>query len=321
VPGHQDPAGRQPALSAPDARRVPSSDGIALSVHALPTETPLVRLAGATATPSPPTLLAVHATGFHGRVWSPFARHLPWRCWAPDLRGHGASPLPPSSAADIAQDQAPVDWERFADDVLAVADDLIGTGDAEAGHLLGAGHSMGGAALLLAEARRPGTFAALYVFEPIVFPPGVSGDGPASSLARGARRRRRQFGSRSEARANYAAKAPLDALDPDALDAYVAGGFVADEDGSVILACEPEIEAAVFEQGFRHRAFERLGAVRCPVTVACGRPDPGPARLAPAVAAGLPNAELVTHGRLGHFGPLEDPAAIAADCIVHLGRW
>jgi hypothetical protein len=41
---------------------------------------------------------------------------------------------------------------------------------------------------------------------------------------------------------------------------------------------------------------------------------------APAVAAALPRGELVRHDDLGHFGPLQDPAAIAADIAARLPR-
>ena len=91
----------------------------------------------------------------------------------------------------------------------------------------GFGHSCGGAALLLAEEARPGTFAGLYCFEPVIYP----GDDPlaptfeGNPLAAGALRRREAFGSRREAIANFAGKAPFDRLDPDALAAYVDNGF------------------------------------------------------------------------------------------------
>jgi hypothetical protein len=49
--------------------------------------------------------------------------------------------------------------------------------------------------------------------------------------------------------------------------------------------------------------------------VAVGRDDgaPGPAAFGPPVADALPHGRLVRHPELGHFGPLEDPAAIAVD--------
>jgi pimeloyl-ACP methyl ester carboxylesterase len=248
-----------------------------------------------------PPLLLCHATGFHGRVWQPVADRLPHRhCLAPDLRGHGDTP-PPASG-----DQA---WNGFADDVLAVIDALGLT------NVLAAGHSKGAAALLLAEQARPGTFAGLYVYEPVVFP-STAFRGMQNPLAAGAARRRATFPSFDAAYDNFAGKPPLDRLDPDALRAYVRHGFRAQPDGTVALKCRPEIEAATYSMGARHGAFERLGEVRCPVTVARGAHDEGfsPANVAAEVAAALPHGRLEDHPDLGHFGPLEDPAAIAA-CI------
>ncbi|MGH9188384.1 MAG: alpha/beta fold hydrolase, partial [Acidimicrobiales bacterium] len=112
--------------------RIPSTDGVVLAVH---------DLGGAG-----PRLLLTHATGFHGRVFAPLARALGgrFRCVAPDLRGHGVTTTPEGLGYE---------WSGFGDDVRAVID---GLGD---GPWFGAGHSLGGAALLMAEERRPGTFA------------------------------------------------------------------------------------------------------------------------------------------------------------------
>jgi len=246
-----------------------------------------------------PTLLC-HATGFHGAVWEPLSAALGegFERWAVDFRGHGATAVAPGS--DLA-------WRGMATDLLAVVDDL----GVPPGDILGVGHSMGGACLLLAEQARPGTFAGLWLFEPIAPPPAWFADAPGgSNLAEGARRRRASFPSAAEALANFASKPPFSVLRADALHAYVRHGFVAGEDGAVHLACRPEHEAQIYRGGGSHRAFAHLGEVRCPVVVACGRDEPGPARFAPAIAAGLPHGQLERHP-LGHFGPLEAPGVLA----------
>lgn len=248
----------------------------------------------------PPVLFA-HATGFHRRVWVPLAEHL-LDAFTPvlfDERGHGDTPPSPEGQS----------WQGFATDALAVVDDL------GLDRPFGVGHSAGGAALLLAELARPGTFAALWLFEPIV-PPAASGLAPTGGnpLAAGARRRREVFPSRAAAFDNYAAKPPFSALDAAALRAYVEHGFEDLPDGSVRLKCRGEVEAATYEMAVEHGAAARLHEIACPVTLASGaRTDTpfGPAYLE-RVATTMRQARLEPFEDLGHFGPLQDPARVAA---------
>ncbi len=250
---------------------------------------------------SGPALLLVHATGFCAATLAPVAERLRhrFRCVALDERGHGASDRPPGG--DYA-------WHGFAADVLAVVDTL------GLERPFGLGHSCGGAALLLAEEARPGTFAGLFCFEPIVFPGDeVPGDDDANPLAQGARRRRPTFSSRAEALANFAGKPPFDRLDPEALAAYVDNGFAPTADGGITLRCRREDEARIYALSFAHHAFTRFDAVRCPVALACGEDTDafGPPLLG-RLAARLASASTSVLGAMGHFGPLEDPGAVAA---------
>ena len=72
------------------------------------------------------------------------------------------------------------------------------------------------------------------------------------------RRRRASFGSYEEAVANFAAKPPLNQLHPDALEAYVRGGFAQRADGRVTLRCAPATEAAVFRGAADSGAWDVL---------------------------------------------------------------
>jgi len=255
---------------------------------------------------SGPTLLLAHATGFHGRVWSPVASHLrDFHVYSLDLRGHGDSVTPAGVTFE---------WENFGDDVLAVVDTLAACDDNDFdGHgLLGAVHSMGGASLLLAEEKRPSTFASLYLYEPIVFPAARGHPQPENPLAVGALKRREVFDSFDAAYANFAAKPPLQALHPDALRAYVDHGFVEQPDATVRLKCRPATESAVYTMVPQHTAWDRLVDVTCPVTVAMGKDAPfTPASFAPAIVDRLAHGRLEQHPGIGHFGPLEAPEVIA----------
>lgn len=265
--------------------RVPSSDGVELTVHDLGGD-------------GPPLLLA-HATGFHGRVWEPIANRISgFRTWSIDLRAHGDSAAP---------EERPLEWYGFADDILSVVDAL------SLDRPFGVGHSKGAASLLLAEQARPGTFSSLYLFEPVVVPDDfVTDRNPDNPLSNGARKRRATFESFDAAYENYASKPPFDALHPEVLRVYVDHGFARNTDGTVSLKCLPENEAEVYAHGMSHRAFAALHQVNCPVTIAVGRDDAVPAVFGRPIAEALPAGTLASFPTLGHFGPLEDPETIAA---------
>lgn len=254
-----------------------------------------------------PDLLMAHATGFHGRVFAALARHLAghFHCWSLDHRGHGDSG--PSPDDDYG-------WGGFRRDVLAVIDAL------ELDRPFGLGHSCGGAALLLAEEERPGTFSGLYCYEPIVPPPPDPATSAAyNPMAVAARRRRSTFEDRQTAFDNYSAKAPLAAIDPEVLWDYVEYGLIDTPDGTVTLKCRREVEAAVYENAYSHGAYDRLGLIHIPVTVASGgdtEATTGYMALAAAAKLGQGPGEILAG--LGHFGPLQDPTRVAASVLSAL---
>ncbi len=269
---------------------VTAADGVAVAVH---------DFGG-----SGPPMVFAHATGLHGLVWRPLASHLAdaFTMTAFDERGHGDSGLPPD---------LDFDWRGFARDALAVVDTV-------ATPPFGVGHSSGATALFLAEQARPGTFRALYCFEPVIIPANPPlGRDLGNWLAAGARRRREVFASREQALANYAAKPPFDRWAEEALTEYVEHGFADQPDGSVQLKCRGEHEALVYEMATAHDGFARLGEVRCPVLVARGADTEA---MSPPVLTGLverlPDARVEVLPGLAHFGPLEDPAAVAASIRV-----
>jgi pimeloyl-ACP methyl ester carboxylesterase len=270
-----------------ETRFVESSNGVRVAAHDFGGSGPLVVLC--------------HATGFCGLAWLPLVEALAgrFRCVAIDLRPHGQTALP--AGVSLA-------WRGMADDLTAVVDEL-----SPGRPVLAIGHSMGGAAIILAETARPGLVERAWTYEPILLeelPPLTGPDSPPIAVA--ARKRRARFASRREAYRRYASRPPLSRLDPRALAAYVEHGFADEPDGTVSLRCRPEQEAAVFEH-HNAGAYELAAELEIPFVVAAGGDEAGPAQRVVAVAERCRHLTLVRYPDLSHFGPLEQPDRLAVD--------
>ena len=250
-------------------------------------------------------LLIAHATGLCGAMYQLLADDLidDFRVVALDFRGHGDSTG--ATAIDLR-------WDRMAEDVVAVTE-RIGSGP-----IHGFGHSMGGAALLLAERNVPGLFSSLFLFEPIIFPDDFSTDGQ-NVMGDAARRRRVEFESRAEVLYRYASRPPFNQVHAGFLAGYVDNGFADQPDGTVRLKCLPEVEAQVFENG-RDVKLSTIEHLTTPVVVAVGHDEPGsnPARMGPPLAEALVGGRLIRYEHIGHFGPLQDPWTVARDIRQHI---
>ena len=270
----------------------PSSDGVQVAAHDFGGRGRL--------------LLFCHATGFCAQTWSPMIESLVsrFRCVALDFRAHGLTTLP--AGTDLA-------WRGMADDVTSIIEAF-----SPAEPVLAVGHSMGGAAIVLAETNRPGLVERAWMFEPVLFrtaPVAVGANAP--DIANAARGRRATFPSRSEAVERYARRPPLSLLDPRALEAYVEHGFEELADGSITLRCRPEDEASVFEHHFSG-AFERVASLTIPVVMAAGGDRHGPAAWLAEAAATNPEVKVVDYPDLDHLGPLQAPDRLAADVAAFM---
>jgi pimeloyl-ACP methyl ester carboxylesterase len=261
-------------------------------------------------------LFMVHGTGLHGRCWGPVAAPLSaagFRPLALDMRGHGSSSRSPDGDYS---------WDLFALDVL---DTLAQLGLSNG--VAAVGHSAGGAALLLAEESRPGTFSRIWAWEPIIGIPGSDERARrGAGLARRARQRRAHFASVDEARAHFQGRHMFAEFSPEALEAFLDGGLVPDDGGGYRLACDPEDEARIYEGAAAHSAWDGLGRIQCPTRLLGGELSPAvpPDELATIVAElgaqrpGGPGGATATATAtivpmLGHFGPFQRPADIADD--------
>lgn len=255
-----------------------------------------------------PPLVLCHATGLCAGVWEPFAAHLAdrYRCIALDFRGHGSTRTP---------DEVEMHWSGMADDLLAVVDAV-----ADGGPVRAVGHSMGGAAIVLAAGARPGVIARGWAFEPILVPRQVLSEVPGEKpgLAEGARRRRADFDSREDAVQRWGSKPPYSSIDRRCLEAYARHGLLDRPGGGVTLACRPHREAEVFEH-HDSGAFELLDEIELPLAVAVSGDGEGPARMAELASQAHPWLHLERYPDLNHFGPLQAPERLADAAAAWLG--
>ena len=270
---------------------VSSSDKVQLSAYEYVADSSLLKT----------SVLFSHANGFHGRCFDPVIETLvaDHKCVSFDLRGHGDS---------VVSSDWPVAWQGYGDDALAMAKKISRP-------TIAVGHSMGGAALVMAALVEPKLFSALILYEPIIFPSAVreiasKNNGP-SPLAEGARRRRKTFASRTEAFTNYASKPPMNTFDPRALHAFVDYGF-RDRSDHIELKCAPEHEARNFEMGAIHETWDRLKDLQVPTWIVSGAQHSGqPSGFAANIAEQIANSHFVEWQDLGHFGPMQQPERLA----------
>lgn len=282
--------------------RVRSTDDVQVAVH---------EFGGAS--DAAPVLIS-HATGFHSHCYEPVAARLATRLrtYGLDYRGHGQTAAPSGWR---------VDWARFGDDALAVAEAI-----APEGGLVGVGHSMGGAALLMAAHRRPELFDRLVLFEPIAIPDTAAAvDMEDHPIVLGARRRRRVFASVDDAVRNFSDKLPLSVMTPEVLRAYVEHGFrpVDPEDPSagIELICGSDIEAGVFIASRENGVWDLLPSVTTPTTVVTGFVvEQEPSGRCAAIAARIPDARYVALPHMSHLGPFSHPDEFAELVFTELGR-
>lgn len=228
-----------------------------------------------------------HATSFCGAVWDPVVAELngvETVVW--DQPGHGSGPSM----------KPPVDWAVFGEHVL----DVTKPGG------IGVGHSMGAAALAMAQVTDPLRFRALVLIEPVIFPgPFERRESPMSDVAL---KRRRSFPTREEAVENFAGKFPD--WDEAAVRGYVEGGFIGD--GPVELACSPDFEADIYRGSTAHDTWDKLSSIEIPVLAMYGKDsDTIDDALARAQVSQFRRAGLEIVEGAGHFLPMEMPGLVA----------
>jgi len=255
-----------------------------------------------------PTLLFVHGTSFHGRVWDEVIAGLPdYHAIAVDQRGHGRSTGDPVKH-----------WNVFGQDLAGLIEGLDLT------DIVGVAHSMGGHALLDAAASCQDRFRRIVVIDPMVAPPESYQRGTFPFLKPGemhpAAKRKRHFASPEEMIERFRDRTPYSLFTLATLRNYCVHGLkpVARGEGYE-LACAPEMEASVYMASRTNAGiFDSLAVLRLPVLIIRARRAPRQSVTDftssptwPDLVDALADARDVYRPDRTHFIPMEVPEEIA----------
>ena len=254
-----------------------------------------------------PTVLMVHATGFHARCWDGVIRALGGRrILALDMRGHGRSEKKP-----------PYDWRQFGIDLAAFADAL------ELDGAVGVGHSMGGHCLVQAAAAHPDRFSRLVLVDPVILDPQSYGSLPsfASAEDHPVSRRRDRWPSADAMVERFKDRHPFKLWDPAVLADYCRYGLNPAPDGDgFVLGCPPLVEASIYLGSAGRDIAHLFAEVAQPTAVLRARRkaerdgamDFSQSPTWEGLAAALPNGRDVYLPQLTHFIPMQRPDLVAA---------
>ena len=266
-------------------------------------------LAGGPAPGTAPFIHFAHATGMNAETYRPILEQLASRYTvrALDLRGHGLTTVP----ADPRRLRS---WSTYVRDLAGV---LAGFGQ----KAILVGHSMGGAVSADVAALHPSLAAGLLMVDPAVVPrravPAlaigrVTGLMRKLPMAEQAARRRAGWPGREAILKAYTGRGAFKTWGPEFLSAYIEGGTIPQDDGTIRLACAPAWEARTFAT-INLTFWRRLGQIKAPVSVlyadthsTLGR------RGAATVQKSLPNAVVERVPGSSHFIPMEFPERVIA---------
>ncbi len=259
---------------------------------------------------SDPSLLLLHATGFHARCWDQMIAALPERrhVVAVDMRGHGRS-----------EKVAPYTWRAFAQDVTELVEHL---------HLLeavGVGHSLGGHCIVQVAADLPERFARLLLVDPVIFAPDVYGTNLHPGFANPedfpVARRHNHWVSWQAMFKRFENREPFSLWTTEALEDYCRYGVVARKDAEDYeLACPPVVEASIYLGNAETDIHNRVPEINIPVTVlraesrdlgAVPEMDFSKSPTWPGLAQSFSRGRDVYLPHLTHFIPMQDPGLVA----------
>jgi lipase len=255
-----------------------------------------------------PTLLFLHATGFHARIWDQIiARLPPCHIIAIDQRGHGRS------------EKVRINhWQEVVADASQVMQELELTG------VIGIGHSMGAHALLGASALHQDRVHSIVAVDPVIAPEEAYDNVPVdlSSVAEHPMARRRStFDTPEEMMERLLSRGSYGLFDPQMLNDYCHYGLLPSESGGYQLACPPDIEASVYMTSRTNGdIYDAVRSLQIPVSLLRAKTpsldnsemDFSSSPTWPGLINEFPNAEEHFFSDKTHFLPMEIPDEVAA---------
>jgi len=248
-----------------------------------------------------PSLVIAHGATHAGGVYAPLAERLAgdFHVYALDMRGHGLSERSGTYTSPELRD----DLVQFLDaldlrDVLFVA------------------HSRGGGAALLAAAARAQRVKGLVVYEPTL-PWNAMLKSRLGEMVKRSAGRRPVWPSREAMFDHFRDRGGFKQYEPAFLHAYVEHCGVERQDGSVELACPPEVEAELYRYMLDETGWEEAGVCDLPVLRIVGsqieamQSDDNAVQFA-NLRRHFPRAESMVQADSSHSGPFEHPAVFEA---------
>ena len=248
-----------------------------------------------------PSILFLHATGFHCRLWDQIAAQLPdYHVIAPDLRGHGQS-------SKLAIDH----WSILAQDILNLIKSL------EMKAVIGVGHSVGGHALIETAVRLPEVFKYLLLLDPVVGSPefySQNEKGVSKDFLKPILERKCHFQSTKEMIDRFYDRRPYSIFTEECLKNYCIHGLHKSKDGFT-LACPPDIEASFYASSASNRnILHYANQVNCPATIVRARDGKKSKELSfegsptwSKLASVFANGKDIQLKDLSHFIPMQAP--------------
>jgi pimeloyl-ACP methyl ester carboxylesterase len=252
-----------------------------------------------------PPLHFYHANGFPISTYLPLLTSLTemYRVIGLGLRGQDA------------QSAGNTSWHRVAQDLICFLDDK------QLSPVLGAGHSVGGVATMLAAVKRPDLFSRVILIDPVIHSyklilglaiKRLLGSRKISFIAQKARARKHQWADRNEFYEYCKTKSLFSRFDDTFLKSYVTYGAKPSNGGSIELVCPPEAEARIFEN-YPLDVWAWIRRLKIPALIIRGEySDVLSGHCVDRFCRKAVNAESCLIPGAGHLIPMEKPQELLA---------